>query len=151
MRTWLRNVLGASAAVVSVASITAAFCLPASASTRPVHRAGSCSASGGDFVDCSFDAGSRYRPGTYHLKVTASPNQAVDVFWDISCDKGTAPLFVQFGDRSGSFTQATPFRRILPHPLFHPAHCDAFVDVSLSGFSGGSVHASLTYTRWDGR
>lgn len=127
----------------------ATLLLAAPASANPLHSAGSCSASG-QFADCSFARGSVYRPGTFHLKVTSSPTaQQVDVFWDISCDKNG---YATFGDRSGSFTATTPVSRILPHPLTHPAHCATFVDVSFHAFDAtGSLHAALTYTRWDGR
>jgi hypothetical protein len=84
------------------------------------------------------------RPSRIWVNVHASPDQKVDVYWDMSCSKG---LSVNSND--GNFTATTPSKaRKLPMPAKREGSCWVTANVSLHAFGNkGSIVAWLTATK----
>lgn len=116
----------------------------AQASTAPkVYDIGHCTATGQD-AECITGGGNISRPAQIWVNVHASPNQKVDVYWDMVCSKGYSA-----SSRDGNFTAMTPIKsHRLPLPMKNPSSCIATASVSLHTFGAkGSITAWLTATK----
>lgn len=78
------------------------------------------------------------------MNVHASPDQKVDVDWDMTCSKGLSA-----SSNDGSFTARTPVKaHYLPMPARREGTCWVAADVSLHTLGGkGSITAWLTATK----
>jgi hypothetical protein len=103
-----------------------------------VYYAGSCRSSG-EFAACS-DSAEVNDPVSFHVHVTAKPNQSVLVIWADTCTVGTS-----VASKSGQFTATTPIDRKVAHPFRHPDSCAIAVTAGLS--NSGSIHTWNTYEK----
>jgi len=109
--------------LAAVPALLAATLSPASAAAGPYH-AGWCDASG-DFAVC-VAGGTAYDPSIINVHVWATPNQKVDVFWDMVCSKGYGA-----GSSSGHFSGVTPLSHRIPHPYAQPDNCSVAASAEL--------------------
>jgi hypothetical protein len=128
----------ATAALVLAAVLGIVAPASASAAGRAYNAGRACNAQG-DFATC-ITSGGAFHPVKIYVHVTASPNQSVQVFWNMVCSKGSGA-----GGKSGQFTARTTIRRLIPHPYAHPTSCTIAADASLN--RGGRVRAWLSYRR----
>ena len=117
---------------------------PASATAAPhVYDIGHCTARGQD-ADCITGGGNINRPASIWVNVHVSPNQKIDVYWDMVCSKGDS-----VSSRDGNFTVTSPVKsRLLPQPGKREDSCSVTASVSLHTFGArGSITAWLTATK----
>jgi hypothetical protein len=123
-------------AAAPLAALTLAASAPALASSAGhVHRVGSCTAQG-DYAVCDA-SGSINHPRNIHIHVSASPDQHVSVYWDVTCSKGTGA-----GGKHGSFSGTTTLRRAVRMPYARPDSCVVSADAQLS--SAGRLRVWIT-------
>lgn len=116
----------------------AAGALTVSAGAASAGTGNSCSAEG-DYAIC--DAATTFNePVILAVTVTSSPGQKVTGYWTDTCSYGTGA-----GSDSGSFSETTPFTRVIGHPYSHPDSCIVSADAQLSG--SGSLHITLSSSR----
>lgn len=137
----LRTLAAITAAPVAVLAIAAA---PASAAAHPrVYDFGHCTARGQD-AQCITGGGNINRPASIWVNVHVSPDQKIDVYWDMVCSKGDS-----VSSRDGNFTVTSPVKsRLLPQPGTREDSCSVSASVSLHAFGArGSITAWLTATK----
>ena len=114
----------------------------AGASANPVKDIGHCTAQGSN-ASCDTSGGYAGHPAWVQVNVKANPNQKVDVYWDIFCNKGQSS-----SSNSGNFTARTPLHRKLLLPVKNPDNCDITADVSFHSLYGkGMINAWITTQR----
>ena len=128
--------LFAAVPALLLSALTPASAAPAAG---PDH-AGYCSASG-DYAICAA-SGTAYRPSIINVHVYATPNQKVDVYWNMVCSKGEGA-----GSSSGHFSGVTPLSHRAPHPYAQPDNC---IVAASAGLDNGGYHivVKILYWKW---
>jgi hypothetical protein len=99
------------------------------------------SASGSGDYAAALASGTVKRPYTIKIVATASPDQQIDVTWDVVCVKTGAGGGIGSGSKSGSYSDFSGPAHVITLPMASPDSCTVGASASLNGL--GSVKVSI--------